>query len=799
MTAERWRQLEDIFQEALDAAPAARTRVLDRACAGDAALREEVECLLREAEDSGDFLETPAMDITLSEAAAAPPDPMLGQTAGPYRIESELGRGGMGVVYLAMRDDGTYRQQVALKVVRGGFETPELLDRFRRERQILAMVNHPNIARILDGGTTAAGRPFYALEFVEGEPLTKHCFDRKLGLAARLRLFLDTCAAVAHAHQNLIIHRDLKPANILVTPEGAVKLLDFGIAKIFLEELPDAGLTIAAGAAALTPNYAAPEQVRGERVTTATDIYALGLVLYETLTGLRAQEAENPSPRELERAVCETNPRRPFEAANENGVPRANLRGDLERIVMKALRKDPARRYATVNQFAEDLERYLAGRPVIARPDSVWYRASMFVRRNKLGVAAAVLVAASLVGGIAVAAWQARVARGHFESVRSLAKSLFTEINPAILEVPGTTKARHLIVTRSVEYLDKLSAAAGNDPAILLEAAEAYEAVADIQGNRNKSNLGDYAGALASFRKALVLRDRVQRIAPTNSNLHWIGLINATAARIYPNSEESLAMARKAVTIGERIRDDGGKALQLAYPNALFGLGYVLTMREDPEAVAAFEKAREVYVKIGRPNSAAVCDRYLGNLMRDLGRPEDALAHYRRALAFDEPRVAKRPAPRERMDLSYDYEFLGMALGDVGRWREGLASAEKARAIRADLAKADPNDNRARLALVDSNESLSFLLAGAGMRAEALVSAETAVKGREAIARAAPDSPEDKYELARTYFTVGLANRLLGRCEAAAEWFEKARPALESQNRKFTLRRLEAAKTCAPR
>lgn len=806
MKIERWQRLEEAFQAAMDAPPARRSALLDQHCAGDAELRAEVERLLAEASGAGSFLEAPAVEqITLAPGDltagvfTAGADALIGQRIGAYRIDAEVGRGGMGTVYRAVREDGAFLQEVALKVVKRGLDAPELIDRFRRERQILALLNHPNIARILDGGSTPDGRPFYAMEFVEGEPVTRYCYSRKLGLTERLKLFRSICDAVAHAHQNLIIHRDLKPANIFVTKTGAVKLLDFGIAKIFFSDMPDLGQTLAVGATLLTPNYAAPEQIRNERITTATDVYALGLILYELLTGKRAQQVANSTPVEIERAVCEGQPARPSAAAGSDGVkPVSSLRGDLETILLKAIQKDPERRYATVNQLAEDLDRYLTGRPVSARPDSVWYRTRMFVRRNKLAVGAAALVLASLIGGITVAVWQARIAREHFNSVRTLARSLFDEINPAIMDIPGATKARHIIVTRSVEYLDKLSAAAGNDPEILREAAEAYEAIAEVQGNRNRHNLGNYAGALASYRKALALRDRIERIAPSLTNRRWIAMITANAARVYPNSEEALAMARKSVAMGTQVRNDNDPQSKHVYPNTLFGLGYILTMREDAEeAVAQHAKAREIFVAINRPTNAwSLTDRYIATNLRLLDRPEEALFHAQRAAQIDEARVAKRSTPRERMELSYDYQQIAQSLSDLGRWREALPVAEKSRAIRIALAAADPNDHRARLAATDIDETLGLIYAGLGQRSKALDSLTRALTSREEIVRAAPESSEDQYELARGYVTAGLSDRLLGRCAEAEVWFGKARPILASLNRRLSLKRIDEAPAC---
>lgn len=809
MTVGRWQRLEAVFQMVMDADPAERDAVLAAACGSDAELREEVLKLLDQTADAASFLEAPAFS-NMTTSAGAPStvdapltDSLIGQMAGPYRIEAEVGRGGMGTVYRAVRDDGSFMQEVALKVVKRGFDSPELLERFRRERQILAMVSHPNIARILDGGTTTDGRPYYAMEFVAGEPLTAYCHKRKLSLEERLRLFMDVCSAVAHAHQNLIIHRDIKPANIMVTHSGAVKLLDFGIAKIFFEDMPDVGQTISAGGPALlTPNYAAPEQVRGERVTTATDIYALGLILYELLTGKRGQQVTNSSLVELQRAVCEAQPMRPDVAAesSEFGIrPTSSLRGDLETILLKSLQKDPARRYATVNQFAEDLDRYRAGRPVTARPDSSWYRTTMFIRRNKLAVAAASLVAVSLIGGIGVALWQARIAREHFAAVRGLAKSLINEINPAITDVPGTTKARLLIVQRSTDYLDRLTAAAGRDPEILKEAAEAYESVAALQGNRNKSNLGDYAGAIVSYRKALAIRDRIEEIAPSEDNKRWIAMINAEASRVYPNSDEALAMARKAVAIAARVHDYKGKYAH-AYPNTLFGLSYVLTNREESEeAVKLLQHARDIFIAIERgPSALSLCDRYVGINYTLLGRYDDALKSYAHAETIDAPRMARQASPRVQMDVSYDYEGMARAYAGLGRWREALPEALKARQIRERLAAGDPNDNRTRLGLADAAETLGLVWSGLGQRGKAVALLNEAVQTREEIVRAAPESPEDQYELGRTYLTMGRAYRQLGDCEVSASWLAKARTIFEVQKRKLSLATLERARDCKP-
>jgi serine/threonine-protein kinase len=304
----------------------------------------------------------------------------------------------MGRVYLAERADGQFEQRVALKLIKRGMDSDEIHRRFLAERQILARLSHPNIARLLDGGVTETDQPWFAMEYVNGVPITTHCKQLGLSVRQRLKLFEDVCDAVRYAHQNLIVHRDLKPSNILVTTGGVVKLLDFGIAKL-LDETPGELSQVGTGLRAMTPEYAAPEQVRMEPVTTATDVYALGAVLYEVLTGRRVQSFSRPTPVEIERVVCDVEPANP------------DLGTDLDTILLKALRKDPARRYPTADAFAEDLRRYAVGLPVHARPDTVRYRAGKFIRRHRLGVAGAAAIMLSLVGGLTAAAWQARLAR----------------------------------------------------------------------------------------------------------------------------------------------------------------------------------------------------------------------------------------------------------------------------------------------------------------------------------------------------------------------------------------------------
>ena len=440
MRSEQWRKVEELLDAALELEPGERRHFLEEAGASAPDVRREVESLLACEERADGFLEAPALALSadfFDEENLA--DARAGQTFGRYRIIREIGRGGMGTVFLAERSDGEFEQKVALKVVRRSFADMELARRFRRERQILASLNHPNIARLLDGGVSEDGEPFLAMEYVEGLRIDEYADARGLSTGERLRLFRKVCAAVQYAHQNLVIHRDIKPSNILVTADGVPKLLDFGIAKLLDSDAEGDGAHTVTELRVMTPEYASPEQVRGQGVTTATDVYSLGVVLYELLTGCRPYRVKSRKPDEVARAICEREPERPSDAISDFGMrgadlktdeskasfhpPSSNpksaihnpksLRGDLDNIVLMAMRKEPARRYASVAQLSEDVRRHADGLPVIARKDTFKYRASKFVRRNKAGVAAAALVLLILVGGIVAVAWQASVAKEH--------------------------------------------------------------------------------------------------------------------------------------------------------------------------------------------------------------------------------------------------------------------------------------------------------------------------------------------------------------------------------------------------
>ncbi|MFN0123024.1 MAG: protein kinase domain-containing protein [Blastocatellia bacterium] len=423
MTTGRWREIESLFEAGLEIPTGARAAWLSAACAHDTSLRAQVAALLAADADANDFLCHPAAARSLHTNGHVAPETQIG----PWRLVRELGRGGMGVVWLAARADGQFEQQAALKLIHAGAQSAGMDQRFRHERQILAALGHPNIARLLDGGVTSAGQPWFVMEYVAGVPLDEYCRTHALTLRQRLRLFLHVCAAVQHAHQQLIIHRDLKPGNILVTDEATPKLLDFGIAKLLP---PDAApwTDTLPGARPMTPAYASPEQTRGEALGAASDVYALGVILYELLTDASPYQLTSNSLGELSRAICEQEPRMPSARMKDKGermkaesphtilhpssfTPHpSSLRGDLDAITLMALRKEAAARYPSVEQFAADIQRYLDGLPVLARRGATGYRALKFARRNRVPLAAAALIALSLLGGIAATLRQARIA-----------------------------------------------------------------------------------------------------------------------------------------------------------------------------------------------------------------------------------------------------------------------------------------------------------------------------------------------------------------------------------------------------
>ncbi|MBM4188790.1 MAG: serine/threonine protein kinase [Gemmatimonadetes bacterium] len=548
---DRWTRIEAICADALEVPAASRSAFLDRACAGDLDLRREVDSLLAAAAADPDYLARPLLAPADLPAAAAGDDPPPA-AIGPYRIVRRLGRGGMGDVYLAIQKADDLERPVAIKVIRGA-TTAEVLARFRLERRLLASLDHPNIARLLDAGATADNQPFLVMEYLEGVPLDQYLATNTPPLAARLDLFRAIAAAVHHAHQNLIVHRDLKPRNILVTPDGVPKLLDFGIAKLLTADQTGARVETQTGYRLLTPEYAAPEQLAGGPITTATDGYALGVLLFTMLTGRHPQAALGDSLRDIERKILDTDPRPPSELAGAEW--RRQLAGDLDTIVLKALAKEPHHRYPSVLAFAEDVERFQQRLPIVARPATLRYRVRKFVARNTAAVAAgAVAVAALLLTTAVTLVQSARVRAEAARVARERDKAL--EIRGFLMEMFGATGADQATGdTVSVRQLLDIQAALvdssyADRPDVK---AELMEVLAD-----GYDRLGLYRKAAALATQALALRRAEHRtdhpdLAGALNLAGWIHHELGQADSAEPLLREAVAMRER---LGPRHRTD---------------------------------------------------------------------------------------------------------------------------------------------------------------------------------------------------------------------------------------------------
>ncbi len=561
----------------------------------------------------------------------------------------------MGEVYRAFRADDQFQKVVALKFVRAGQYSSSVFARFKNERQILAGLDHPNLAKLLDGGTSEEGMPYLVMELIGGQPIADYCDQHHLSTRERLKLFLQVCAAVHYAHQRLIIHRDIKPGNILVTTDGIPKLLDFGIAKI-VESRPDTDMPEATLTSfrILTPRYASPEQIKGEAMTIATDVYSLGVVLYELLTGRSPYQSVDGSVQELTEEVCEKEPRKP------------QLSGDIDNILLMALRKEPSRRYASVNDLQQDIQRHLENIPVRARNDSFWYRTTKFVARHKAAVGASVLVVLALLTGLIVTLHEARVAgieraraERRFNNVRKLANSLMFEVHDSIRDLPGALPARKLLVNGALEYLDSLSQEASGDTALQRELAAAYDRVGDLLGYNGAANLGDYAGALASYEKALSIR-------------------GASAAA-----------------------DPDDRQMQIDLLNNYFRLSYALNDTGDhAKALEHLRKGIILAQRIVKIHPEPTVQDYLagfyweaGNIAMQTGDYANALENFRKGTSIREAIVADGNASSfVQTHLAADYVGLGKALGATGDLPGAIEASQKGKEILEQLVRSVPNN-----------------------------------------------------------------------------------------------------------
>jgi eukaryotic-like serine/threonine-protein kinase len=793
MTTPEWARIDSIFQSVVDLPEGDRERALAEACGGDAVLRAEVESLLRA---EGLDLISPAIAGAALELESEP-GAFQGLRVGAWRLVGPLGEGGMGSVYRAERADGEFTKTAAIKFVRVGAWYAGSRERFLAEREILARLEHPHIARLLDGGVVGegegplAGMPYLVMEFVEGVPITEYCDTHKPSIAERVDLFRKVCEGVHAAHQNLVIHRDLKPANILVTRDGLPKLVDFGIAKT-LDRQPSAPAT---EIPILTPDYASPEQVRGESVTTAADVYSLGAVLYELLSGTRPHRFTSRTPAEIERVVCEVPPALPSEAAGASSTACRALRGDLDNIVLKAMRKEPERRYASVAELSEDLRSYLRGQPVMARGESARYRASKFVARNRMAAGAAVVLALSLVGGIVATSWQAaraereaELARSRFNEARTLIAYLMDSHERQLAKLHGALPLRADLIQTMVAYLDRLAAGARGDVGLERELALGYFRVAMIQGHPSVANLGQRLAALESMRKSHALwLALAQRPAADATDWHQLLEVKFNMTDLLLQSGNAAEIRRLSAEAEEVVRrlEALGAMTPKIWARAASTLGVNAIRLGDVDACFAHYRDLLRHIRLWREEGggaeAQLAERNahhsLSAAYRSSGDLRMSTEHMQRALAII-PDVSEANLPqKERLfllavmhhDLANRYgEADEPNLGDVPlarkHWSIAAGSAAQAR-------KLDPKDMRfsrrellSRIALARTESSLTL-----SIREMLKVERDYA-----ALVGETPNDVEHWRDQAQVQRWIGEGHTRAGDRSTARTWLERA-------------------------
>jgi len=848
---ERWHEIKDKLDAVLKLAPEQRPAYLDQVSTADPELRRELESLIASHEQAGtDFLNVPP-----PQAAADPiapnnlnPDhrePMIGRRLGTYEIVEQIGAGGMGEVYRAIRADDQYRKQVAIKLLRAGQNSDFVIRRFKNERQILASLDHPNIARLLDGGTTEEGVPYFVMELIEGQPITEYCDSRNLPIVERLKRFTSVCSAVQYAHQRLIVHRDIKPSNILVTHEGMPKLLDFGIAKIVDTDSGTGPATLTIFRA-LTPGYASPEQVKGEPITTVSDVYALGVVLYELLTGQHPYSAPGSTPHQIARAVCEVDPEKPSTVVRrtegspspggrttvrsgttvplgESSADRLSKRlsGDLDNIVLMALRKEPERRYASVDKFAEDLRRHLANLPVFARKDTAGYRISKFVARHKAGVAATAAAIIILIVGIVATLREAQIAReqasiarsqraraeARFNDVRKLANSLMFEVHDSIKDLPGSTPARKLLVSRALEYLDSLSQEAKGDRSLQQELAAAYEKIGDVQGMPRQANLGDTVGAEESYRKALAIRESLaaadskdqevrRQLTPNYSKLSDL-LWNKG------DFKGAMEYSRKEITVAEALyREDptnpanrsllAAYRMDYGYKQAVVGndrAGGLETLHQGSAMLEKMVSEDPQNVQVRRLLGLSYF-RAADVLKDDPNNYPQALALYKKAIVTTQALIVADPNNTDfRRMVAYDQFAMGQLLANMKDASAALAQDREALSSFQKLAAYDPANAQFQEDIAAVRSEIGEVLVNTGKPGDAIESLHLSINAAQSMSNATNPQSRIGYILVSGQFFLGKANIMLAtssqtpsqqkieHCREASSWFQKCLPA----------------------
>jgi len=743
MSSERWNRIEEIFHAALERPLPERDTYVANVCGSDEALRSEIESLLAK-DANGDNTLDSLVANDLKDLARASTYSESGLQIGPYRLVRELDSGGMGVVHLAVRSDDHYFQVVAIKTIRKGLASPALVQRFRAERQILATLTHPNIGAILDGGDTEDGRPYIVMEYVEGLPITIAAQNQGLSVKQRLELFRSLCSAVHYAHQKLVIHRDIKPSNVLVTPEGIVKLIDFGVSKPLAPELIPAELPkTETWQRFMTPDYASPEQIQGRELTTATDVYSLGVLLFELLTDSCPYTLRGLSPAAAERLVCEEENRRPSTFPKLAARTRKEIAGDLDRIVLMAMDKVPSRRYLSAQHLDEDLFRSLENRPILARKPTWLYRLSKFVQRHRTAALMACVTMMVLIGSILFYHRQSRIADRRVRQAAALTDSAISDLTGELEQPSVSTAKQAALFQRALKYLEQLKQSSGDDPRLLVGLSRAYGRVGDLQGAPTAAaNLGDTAAAAVSYETAVHLALEAQKRLPA---------------------------------------EDSSKAVIEAYQK-LGALQFSIGRAND--AYDNYQKAVKVASNLWqqRPDDAnrkrVLAHNYagLGELELDNFQPDKALNSFRAGLQI----LGADPTG----DLDHDHLliqlhwYLGRTLNQIGSQSEAIANLQRSIGIAEGLAREFPSSAQANRivsvvygAVVEPLAGEEMLNVGAPAQAQAY--ARKSVMMNEASSRADNTNVQARYDLTNSYQKMGDSLRST-QPESASIWYRKA-------------------------
>ena len=765
-SSDRWRRIEELFTSALEIPQDRRLAHLKQECGDDADLCQEVAGLLARDEEQSPLI----AGIIEGTAASlfddqAPPDAMIGAELGSYRIIREIGRGGMGAVYLAGRADQAFEKRVAIKLVKRGIDTDAVLQRFWYERRILAGLEHPYIARLLDGGTSPDGRPYFVMEHVDGKPLDHYVREQRLAIDKICELFRKICEAVSYAHRNLIIHRDLKPANVLVTADGTPKLLDFGIARLLSVDPDEQTIAGPSGIHALTPEFASPEQMRGEAVTTATDVYSLGSTLLAILP------SETPLPSEL------------------------------ATIIGKAMREEIDQRFTSVADLSEDLRRYLAGLPILAREQTLTYQAGRFVRRHRLAVSMVALVTLLSIAGIVGIVWeshradvQRRQAEQRLGQAVDMADQTLKDVNSSIAALPGTTEARRKMVRSTLDYLDRLSKDSGENPRVLSALATAYIRVGEVLGNPDFPNLGDEHGSLATYRKSLEVINGLLAAHPDDVRVQSLASVAhlGTASVLTPlgKNPEAEKEYRTAIDLADRALATNPDDPDLQFQSLDAHYAFAMSMYT-PHPDLAEEGARKqlpVALKLAaafpkdleKQNKLSEIYSLLGTTANRYSRLSEALGYYRKAAEVREASYRANPRnTRLQRSLMIGYGHVGDMLGSpftgcLGDYPGALEYYQKAANIAEDMRRADPSDKRATFDVGMILARIGATRQAGGEIRRSTQDLDRAIAQFEPLMAASPANATYAYGAAIAYEYRGRNAWLLGDRVSAMAWYRKS-------------------------